>query len=204
MVKKTKEQALETRQRILDAAADVFGREGVAGASLEKIAEQAGVTRGAVYWHFKNKNDIFEAIHEQMHSSTMDELLQQLESNHPDPLGQLEQLTIDWLVSVARDPMKRLIMSVFHIKCEYSGEMSGILDKMNDRKSECLDLFIGFFEKAQQKALLSVQLDAETLTLAFLCYVNGIKGEYLRDPDRFDLEKQAPLLVPLFFAGLKK
>lgn len=62
MARKTKEEALETRNRILEAAVEVFLEKGVSQAGLEVIAEKAGVTRGAVYWHFKNKADIFEAL----------------------------------------------------------------------------------------------------------------------------------------------
>ena len=55
MARRTKEEALATRHALLDAAERVFGRRGVARTSLVEIAEEAGVTRGAVYWHFKDK-----------------------------------------------------------------------------------------------------------------------------------------------------
>ncbi|MDV7394715.1 TetR family transcriptional regulator, partial [Arthrospira platensis SPKY1] len=62
MVRKTKEEAWETRQRILDAAEQVFQRQGVSRTSLSHIAAEAGVTRGAIYWHFKNKVDLYDAM----------------------------------------------------------------------------------------------------------------------------------------------
>ena len=62
MVRRTKSEALETRARILDAAEQVFLRKGVLSASLNDIASEAGVTRGAIYWHFKNKHDVFMAM----------------------------------------------------------------------------------------------------------------------------------------------
>ena len=62
MARRTKEEALETRGRILDAAEAVFHEKGVAHASLAEIAETAGVTRGAIYWHFKDKADLFHAM----------------------------------------------------------------------------------------------------------------------------------------------
>ena len=74
MVRKTKEEAMNTRARIMDAAIELFADRGFARTSLEEIAEAAGVTRGAVYWHFKNKFDLISAIHEDMHTELMSEL----------------------------------------------------------------------------------------------------------------------------------
>ena len=62
MTRKTKQQALETRQHILDVALRLFSQQGVSSTSLAAIAKEAGVTRGAIYWHFKNKSDLFNEI----------------------------------------------------------------------------------------------------------------------------------------------
>ena len=62
MARKTKEEARETRNRILDAAEQVFQRQGVSRTSLADIAGEARVTRGAIYWHFKNKADLYDAM----------------------------------------------------------------------------------------------------------------------------------------------
>ena len=66
MVKKSKEDAELTRKRIITAAREVFLSRGVSRTTLEHIATQANVTRGAIYWHFKNKTEIFQAIREQV------------------------------------------------------------------------------------------------------------------------------------------
>ena len=62
MARRTREEALETRNRILDAAERVFNEHGVSRTSLASIASAAGVTRGAVYWHFRDKTDLFDAM----------------------------------------------------------------------------------------------------------------------------------------------
>ena len=54
-MRKTKTEAQKTRQHLLDAALEVFWRDGVTRASLQAIAQEAGVTRGALYWHFKTR-----------------------------------------------------------------------------------------------------------------------------------------------------
>lgn len=61
-MKRTKAQALQTREHLMLAALDVFHHHGVSRASLNEIAQAAGMTRGALYWHFKNKEALFEAL----------------------------------------------------------------------------------------------------------------------------------------------
>ena len=62
MARRTKDEAEKTRNAILDAAEHVFNEHGVARTSLEEIARAANVTRGAVYWHFKDKIALCEAM----------------------------------------------------------------------------------------------------------------------------------------------
>src|SRR3954468_16837544 len=64
MVRRTKEEAQATRRHILDTAELVFEQRGVSGTSLNEIAKAAGLTRGAIYWHFQNKADLFNAMME--------------------------------------------------------------------------------------------------------------------------------------------
>ncbi len=63
MARKTKQEAQETRQHILDVALRLFSQQGVSSTSLGEIAKAAGVTRGAIYWHFKDKSDLFSEIY---------------------------------------------------------------------------------------------------------------------------------------------
>ncbi len=65
-MRRTKEEAEETRQRLMDAALKVFSARGYSAARLSDIAAEAGVTRGAVYWHFNNKQGLLFAIFREM------------------------------------------------------------------------------------------------------------------------------------------
>ncbi len=82
LARRTKEQAEQTREAILDAAEQVFFQRGVSRASLEEIGRVAGVTRGAVYWHFKDKLDLFLAIEERVRLP-QEQMLAQLARSAP-------------------------------------------------------------------------------------------------------------------------
>jgi TetR/AcrR family acrAB operon transcriptional repressor len=66
VARRTKEEALATRNRLLDAAELLFQAQGVSQTTLQQIAQQAGATRGAIYWHFKDKADLFNAMMERV------------------------------------------------------------------------------------------------------------------------------------------
>ncbi|MDR0652432.1 MAG: TetR/AcrR family transcriptional regulator [Synergistaceae bacterium] len=58
MARKTKEMALETRKKLLESALDVMSEKPFNTVSIDEIASRIGLSKGAVYWHFKNKNDL--------------------------------------------------------------------------------------------------------------------------------------------------
>ena len=55
-----------TRQALLETARRLFTRDGFQATRTEEIAEQAGLTRGALYHHFRDKEDLFRAVHEEV------------------------------------------------------------------------------------------------------------------------------------------
>lgn len=201
MARKTKEDAEVTRENILEAAAVVFADKGVAGASLDEIAKMAGVTRGAVYWHFKNKVDIFQALHDQLHIPFMDMILQDLEKDCPNPLEQLEQLCVKLLLDIISNEQKQRILKIFFLKCDFSGEMEPILECKNKKKAESYELFARYFKDAQLKGHLPQHADSYVLTVSLFCYLTGIVHEYVRCPGLIDLHKHAPMMIRLFFVG---
>ena len=73
MVRKTKEDAEQTRLAIMEAALQTFYEKGFSRTTFDEIARRIGLTKGAVYWHFKNKADIIAAIIKQRISQNKDE-----------------------------------------------------------------------------------------------------------------------------------
>ena len=104
MVRKTKEEALATRDLILDTAECVFQRRGVAATSLQEIALAAGLTRGAIYWHFQNKADVFEAMMQRV-ALPLERTLDAGDMREAtDPLEFLRRSIEDMLAQLVHDP----------------------------------------------------------------------------------------------------
>jgi TetR/AcrR family transcriptional regulator len=68
-------QSAETREAILTSALRLFARHGVVGASIDQIAQEAGITKGAVYWHFDSKDALFDAILERIRAKWQETVL---------------------------------------------------------------------------------------------------------------------------------
>lgn len=201
-MRKTKEEAQKTREDILNAAVSLFSQKGVQKTTLEEIARAANVTRGAIYWHFKNKIEIFEALHERLHRPLIEMVLEDIGKDHPEPLIQLEELCIELLLDVAHNEQKRQALTLFLIKCDYAGELAPYKKKHLEKKAETMKLFRGYFDKAKKMGKIPADADTEILTLAYHCFIKGILFERLNNPDNFDMQKKAPELVRLFFQKL--
>lgn len=202
MARRTKEEALETRSRIMDAAVEVFFEKGVANATLSDIAMQADVTRGAIYWHFKNKLDVFEALHEQLQLSFVDTILADLRTDHPRPLQQLESLCADLLIDLQVNQNKFKVLSILFLKCDYAGEMAPFLQLQNARKKESVELFREYFTRAKVHKHLAADVDVLVLSMALMSYITGVLVDYLRDSRAMNMHELAPKFMGIFFRNL--
>lgn len=201
-MRRTKEDAELTKQAILNAAVEVFSDRGVAKASLEEIARNARVTRGAIYWHFKNKLQIFDALYQSLHTPFISRILEGLEVEHPNPVGQLQQLCTELLLEVDDNEFRRKALTLFLLKCDYGGELECYKEKHIQAKLEKKAAFSIYFNKATEAGHLPADTDPDVLTLSVICYLRGILMEYLEAPDTFNMKENVPKLIHSFFKNL--
>jgi len=201
-MRKTKEDTQKTRQDILQAAVENFSDKGFFSTSLNDIAKTAGVTRGAVYWHFDNKAEIFDALHADLHEPFIEHVLADLKTDSPHPILQLRDLMSQLLLELAQNPSKQQVMGLF-LNCDYSGVLAPFKARHKASKQESLALFEAYFKRAQEKNKLSRDADPEILTLTFHCFLKGLLIEYLNG-DIIDLKAHAKPLINQLFQGLKE
>src|SRR4051794_18166144 len=115
MARRTKEEAQATRERLLDAAESLFREHGVTRTSLAEVATAAGMTRGAVYWHFKDKADLFRAMCDRATLPLETQFEHVGADIADDPLGVLRELSIGALRTLAEDARAQNVFEiVFH------------------------------------------------------------------------------------------
>ena len=173
MARKTKEEAERTRQQIIQAARQVFHACGVSRTSLENIAKAAGVTRGAVYWHFANKADLFFALREQASVpllTRLDGLL--LAEGLTDPLEGIEQALNEFFRTLEERPDVRQIFEIMASRCEYVDEFTSVQAEVNKPAMDFLIKVEVAYRRAQERGVLRPGLEPQTVALdtwAFAC-----------------------------------
>jgi len=203
MARRTKFEAEMTRNAILDAAERVFYKHGVACTSMEQIARAAHVTRGAIYWHFKDKIEVCDAMTARVFLPQEDMLKRLGESSSGRPLEELQAACIQALKLIATDKSRRRVVSILTFKCEYIDEMEEIMKRRHACKDEWLKLSTRAFARAQKMQLLAkgwTPKQAATNLQALMTgmIVNGLEGR-----KAFDLVKAAPACLAAFFRSVR-
>jgi TetR/AcrR family acrAB operon transcriptional repressor len=195
MARSTKEEALETRNRILDAAENVFHENGVSRTSLADVAHAADVTRGAIYWHFKNKSDLFEAMCKRVRLPMEAMVSTGKDGNESDPIGQLRATCIFILTETVRNPHSHKVFDILFHKCEYVDP----IDPISVRQQECFLEGTANIERILRNAIargqLPEDLDVATAGVMLRATVDGLLNNWLFAPGSFDLENNAEKLI---------
>ncbi len=202
MARKTKTQAAITREQLLDAAERVFREQGVARTSLAEVAAAAGVTRGAVYWHFKDKADLFSAMCARA-TSPLEALLRDAgAATHADPLAALHDLSVAALTRLATDPRAQAVFDVMFHKTELTGELAPIAGRNERDRCECLLNVEQLVQQAVAKGQLPADTDTALATRLLHAFVAGIMREWVQDRAAYDLVACAPRFIDTIIAGL--
>lgn len=202
MARKTKEEAQQTRALLLDAAERLFSERGVARTTLNDIATAAGVTRGAVYWHFQNKTDLIHALWDQAVlplEASFEELLQTMPN---DPLGRLRAMAVTFLEQIVHNDRTRNFMSIVLLKCEYVEEAGGWREGYLAKRAECISEVTEDFRQAISLGQLPSGLDAHFAAVGMLSIVDGLCFHWLMNPHLFSMEDHAQRYVDAYLSGL--
>jgi len=196
-------EAAATRETLLDAAERVFRDRGVAHASLAEIAAVAGVTRGAVYWHFRDKSELFEALCQRV-QLPMEAMLDCAGAiRHADPLAALRALAINGLTQLASDPHTQAVFDVIFHKCESAAEATSIADRRSATDSGCLLNVERLLKQAVAKRQLPRYTDTRLAARCMNAFMVGVMHEWVQAPDAYDLAHAAPKMIDTLIAGLR-
>lgn len=201
MARKTKEEAQETRLAILDAAELVFQEHGVSRTTLDEIAKAAGVTRGAVYWHFTNKAALFDALFQRL-LEPLDARLNELQSCEGNPLEPLRELTLHFFDHLVRDPNHFRILEISWHKCEYVGEMAAIRAKHIACGNRYLSICEDSFRLAIERGFLPASVDPFCAAVGMMAFVDGLIMKWTLGRELFPLDRFGPRILDTYLNGL--
>jgi len=203
MVRRTKDEAVETRNQILDAAERVFSERGVSRTSLADIAEAAAVTRGAIYWHFKDKADLFCEMVARVTMPMEGAPCQLDQSDAVDALAGVRTMLAGILQRAAGDAQARRVFHIVFNKCEYVDEMQPVWQRFREMQAGCLARLEQGLTAAIASGQLPAHLDAQRTAVGLHALVNGLLSKLVMDPDYMPLESNASLVVDVFLDALR-
>lgn len=203
VVRRTKDEAQETRNRILDAAERVFSERGVSRTSLEDLAQAAGVTRGAIYWHFKDKSDLVAAMVNRVTLPMEAMVARSSDESIADPLASLKACAINALKRTATDPQCQRVFDIVTHKCEYLGEMEGVQSRISGIQKGCVDRSEQAIRNAIKRGLLPARVNARLAAIGLDAMLFGLISNWLANPGYLPLERHAEALIDNYLNGLK-
>ena len=202
MARRTKNEALETRHRILDVAERVFSERGVTRTSLADIAKAAGVTRGAIYWHFADKADLFCSMVARVTMPMESPACQTDHGAAADPVHSIREMMIGILRSTSEDPQARRVFHIVYHKCEHVDEMKPVWRRFNEMRAGCLLHIEEGLRAAIAQGRLPRTLDARQAAFGLRALLDGLVSTWVMDPDYQPHEYEADRLVDLFLNAL--
>lgn len=196
MVRKTKEEAEQTRKAIIEAARRVFHQCGVVRSTLEKIAREAGVTRGAIYWHFGNKAELFFAMREDVFAPMLERTDSLLYSpDFANPLDAIEASVSEFFRVIDDCDVVREVFEIMISRCEYVDEFADIQVEVGRPALHFFEKIERMYRLAAEKGNLRAGISATDAARDTWAFTSGILNLMLGCQRESGLERQIPDMI---------
>lgn len=191
-----RDERRDAREELLEAAARVFAEQGFQAASVDEIAERAGFSKGAVYWHFEGKADLFFALLEERVDRPVREAVARFESAPPDvDMAPQADDIFAWLVEQQRDLV--LLQAEY---CLLAARDPGLRDRYARRQAHLRQAYARAIEARFEHRGEPPPKGAEQIATALIAAMQGLALAKLVDPDA--VPPQVPSeLHALVYAG---
>ncbi|MEF8700134.1 MAG: TetR family transcriptional regulator [Candidatus Accumulibacter sp. UW20] len=196
-MRRTKDEALATRAALLDAAELVFRESGVTRATLGDVASAAGVTRGAVYWHFRDKGELFGALCSRATLPMQSRLEQAADSDGDDAIATLREVSIQALREIASNPRTRAVLEILLCKSERRTSTADGTPQVDEMDRQCVRAVERIVVRAVDQGRLPAATDSNLAAHLLHAFFHGVIQLWLTHPGAFDLHLAAPAMVDM-------
>ncbi|ACS79405.1 TetR family transcriptional regulator [Maridesulfovibrio salexigens] len=203
MARKTKEEAEKTRQALLASAFKVFNEKGYAKTTLQDIAEDAGVTRGAVYWHFKNKTDLFEKLFDYAFMPVRDLLFSKFEEDL-EPKDMLISLMQVWILHAGTEENFRAAFGIMFNKTEWSEELMPFKMKFREYEYKFLKRTETIIEQGQKDGVFREELKPSVAAAQYFSILLGLAQYSQFFPEEVNIHEESESLIEMFMHSCLK
>jgi TetR/AcrR family acrAB operon transcriptional repressor len=202
MARKTKAEAEQTRRDILEAALDLFHAKGYARTTLEEIARRAGVTRGAIYWHFKDKVDLFHGLKDEIECST-ETRLEDLLLLSVNGLSDIRDNLLRLYRNLENDEHFKKYFEMIFFRAEFTEELQPMLNQFKIKLHRLQQKDTDDFSRLQKAGKISAHLDCVQCALALRCLIIDSLHSWLIDDGEYSIVEQGGALIDHFLNSLR-
>jgi len=195
MMRNTREEARRTRERLLDAAIAVFSAHGVARPSLSELGERIGMTRGAVYVHFRNKVDVLIGLFERERFPWHAIGTSANEAAGRDALQALRVALVELLRYASATPKRVRTLNLLFHKVELSSENARLVRRLRAAKEEGDQRIGQLLALAAKQRRVRLDLDIALATRFVATGINGAIWNWSFEPAAFDIAADAERVV---------
>jgi len=158
MARRTKEEAEETRENVLYAALDVFAEKGYSRTTFVDIAKRIGMTKGAVYWHFKDKQSLLAALIQEIHDREHAVIAEK--TGEATTLDGLKAYLVTRVRIVTEDEFYRKFAFFMLMQMEWSVDViAAVRDKLMSVRTEPFEDFDQILTEVRRRGELREDLD---------------------------------------------
>ncbi len=189
----------ERRNQILDTAEDVFAKRGFDGAKMDDIAERAGLSKGAVYWYFKKKDDIIAALLDRVFRRSI-EALRRIAAEQGSVRDRLlrsgEQISRDYQALTHLMPIALEFYAIALRRRSVRKHLAGLYD-------ELLSIFTPLIEEGIRSGELE-NVDARRAATMLIAGYEGLGLVWSLSPKLVNWKSDGPHMAALLCSGLEK
>ncbi|MFC6670433.1 TetR/AcrR family transcriptional regulator [Marinobacterium aestuariivivens] len=203
MVRRSAEEAAQTRQALLQAALEVFSEKGAGNGTLKEVAARAGVTHGALYWHFNNREAVLQALFDEAALPFEPHYLEQLQASRQHALEALEAYLLGVLRDISDDERARQLYRLFYTGSDTCPELAALAPRRQQVLQQPVAHIQHFLKQARkQKQVGLKKRDLEPMARAICCLLIGVWQSAWLAPSLFSWQEQGRLLIGNCRAGL--
>ncbi len=197
-MRRTKEDAEQTRLKIIAAALELFSKNGYSNTTLAMIADEAGFSRGPIYWHFKNKDELYQAVLG-VSQQPLEQLIEQSRSMADLPLKAIEHFVSEWFRLLLENPWHRQSFEILLNKTELTAQMADTLKRERKLTRNIVQLLQQLIEASDS----SLAGTAQPRALLLYSSLMGITHSWLFSPRLFRLKDHRQFFSKQLMAALK-
>jgi len=202
-MRRTIEEAAVTRATLLKTSLSVFSAKGYAAATLDDVAKAAKVTRGAIYWHFKSKADLYNTLTQEL-SGRGATVVQQAVAEGGTLIEILRRVFVRQCALIEDDKEARAVMELALFKTGLDPELQAGRKKQLEAGNALIEDITDAMRQGIAQGVLRKDIDPADMARAFIAFENGAIQLWLASPKSFSLKASTESFADIFFDGICK